>query len=249
MKDAQRLLDQFLGTGNAMTGGSTSGGGAGGIGGALQQGLGGNLGGLGGGAVAGGLVALLLGTKGGRKLGKNAVKYGGMALIGGLAYKAYRDYQSRQHGQAPASAPSGMSGEPDVIEAPQGSPFSPEKAPGGAGSFSLAILRAMISAAKADGYIDPDEQSRIFAKVDELGLGAEEKAFVMDELRSPLDIEQIVAAATSEEAAAELYAASLLAVDPDHPAEKAYLQMLAARLNLPEGLVAALHESVAEHQE
>lgn len=246
MKDAQRLLDQFLGTGNQMTGGSNAGGG---IGGALQQGLGGNLGGLGGGAMAGGVVALLLGTKGGRKLGKKALKYGGMALVGGLAYKAYRDYQARQSGQAPASVPSTGRGEPDVIEAPQDSPFSPAAAPGGADNFSLAILRAMISAAKADGYIDPAEQQKIFEKVDQLGLGAEEKAFVMDELRSPLNIDTIVEAATSEEIAAELYAASLLAIDPDHPAEKAYLQMLAARLNLPEGLVAALHESVAEHQE
>jgi uncharacterized membrane protein YebE (DUF533 family) len=37
--------------------------------------------------------------------------------------------------------------------------------------------------------------------------------------------------------AAEVYAASLIAINPDTPAEKAYLAMLAARLNLDPGLV------------
>jgi uncharacterized membrane protein YebE (DUF533 family) len=40
----------------------------------------------------------------------------------------------------------------------------------------------------------------------------------------------------------EVYAASLLAIDPDHPAEKAYLQMLAARLGLADDLVREIHE-------
>ena len=43
--------------------------------------------------------------------------------------------------------------------------------------------------------------------------------------------------------ATEVYAASLLAIDPDHPAEKAYLQMLAARLGLAEDLVQEIHRT------
>ena len=38
-----------------------------------------------------------------------------------------------------------------------------------------------------------------------------------------------------------VYAASLLAVDPEGAAEKGYLAMLAARLHLDAGLVAHLH--------
>ena len=41
--------------------------------------------------------------------------------------------------------------------------------------------------------------------------------------------------------ATEIYAASLLVVDPEAPAEKGYLAMLAARLGLDPGLVAHLH--------
>ena len=49
--------------------------------------------------------------------------------------------------------------------------------------------------------------------------------------------------APSEEAA-EIYAASLLAIDVDNPAERGYLGMLAARLNLDEKLVEHLHATV-----
>ena len=112
--------------------------------------------------------------------------------------------------------------------------------------MSLAILRAMIAAAKSDGHIDADEQRRIFAKLDELDLGMEEKAFVIDELRKPLDIDAVVAAAKTPELAVEVYAASFLAIDPDDPAEQAYPAMLASRLQLDPGLKAAVEREAAK---
>lgn len=44
--------------------------------------------------AAGALAAVLLGTGPGRKVGGAAVKLGGLAAIGGLAYKAYQNYQN-----------------------------------------------------------------------------------------------------------------------------------------------------------
>jgi uncharacterized membrane protein YebE (DUF533 family) len=41
--------------------------------------------------------------------------------------------------------------------------------------------------------------------------------------------------------ASQVYAASLLAIDADQPAEQAYLAELAARLRLPQGLIQELH--------
>ena len=84
MFDTKKLLDQFLGGQGAPSTGRT---------GQSTGGLSG-LSGLGGGALAGGLAALLVGTKTGRKVGKTALTYGGSALVGGLAYKAWRDWQS-----------------------------------------------------------------------------------------------------------------------------------------------------------
>lgn len=243
MFDAKKLLDGFLG--NA-AGGAQQGTGGGDMMARGQDYLRSNAGGLAGGALAGGLAGLLLGTKGGRKLGKKAVTYGGMALVAGLAYKAYRDWQGNQGTAAPAPASGAASGDPAVLPPPAESPFAPEQQPGGDRAFALVLLTAMISAAKADGHIDAQEQRRIFDKLDSLELDNDAKAFVMDELRAPLDLDRVVAGASTQEAALEIFAASRLAIDPDHPAEKAYLDLLAARLGLEAGLVAEIDRAVRE---
>ncbi len=76
-----------------------------------------------------------------------------------------------------------------------------------------------------------------------MDLSAEDKAFVFDELSAPLDINAVVDAADTPEHAAEIYAASLVAIEIDTPAEQAYLQMLAARLNLDADLVNEIHKA------
>ena len=90
-----------------------------------------------------------------------------------------------------------------------------------------------------------EEQARVFAEMDKLTLSADDKAFVMDELRAKLDVDAVAGAATSPEMAAEIYAASLMAVRVDNAAERGYLAMLAARLKLDERLVAHLEQNVA----
>ena len=104
----------------------------------------------------------------------------------------------------------------------------------------------MIAAAKADGHVDAAEQANIFAAMDKLDLDRDDKAFVMDELRAPLDVDAVAREARNPEQAAEIYTASLLAIDVDHPAERGYLAMLAARLNLDDALVQHLHATVEE---
>jgi len=111
-------------------------------------------------------------------------------------------------------------------------------------SLSRHLLRAMIAAAKADGHIDAKEQSAIFAEMDRLPLDTDDKAFVMDELRKPLDVDAVAHAASTPEEAASIYTASLLAIDIDNPSERAYLGLLAARLNLDDALVKHLHATV-----
>lgn len=237
MFDAKSLLDQLMG---ATGGGVAKGRGQGGSSDLLNQGKD-FLSSQGGGLALGGLAGLMLGTKTGRKIGGKAATYGGLALVAGLAYKAYQGYQANQQG-----IPNPTHAQPDALEAPRDTPFDPAQAPGGENAFAVTLLTAMISAAKADGHIDADEQKMIFEKVGEAELDAESKAFLMDELRSPLDLDKVVAGATSPETAAEIYAASRLAIDPNHAAEKAYLQMLAARLNLDPALVNEIELAVKQ---
>ncbi|OYW57655.1 MAG: hypothetical protein B7X99_09925 [Rhizobiales bacterium 17-65-6] len=195
------------------------------------------------GGAAGGLAALLLGSKRGRKLAGSALKYGGLAAIGGLAYKAYRDYQAKQAApQVPASARTSV----PLLPPPADSAFAIENAPQGAETFALEMVVAMINAAKADGHIDAEERARIEGRLSEGGLDPDERAFLSRELAAPMDIERVVKAAKNKEEAVELYAASFIAITPDHPAERGYLQMLAARLGLEPELVESIERTVRE---
>jgi len=203
------------------------------------------MGGVAGGLAAGGLLGLLIGNKKVRKTaGKMAggvVGIGGAAALGALAYRAYQNWQD---GGSPQSAPPSPSSPPPLP--PASSKFIPSAAPARDGRpFELALVMAMIAASNADGHIDRDEQAMIFEKVGELPLDAEDKAFVFDKLSTPPSLQDIADLAEGPEQSAELYLASRLAIDPDHPMEKAYLEGLASRLSLPTELVQHLEEQVA----
>ncbi len=200
----------------------------------LKSGLGG---GLAGGLLSGALARAGTGGKGG-KLGKKALKVGGMALVAGIAWQAYQKYQQQQSGRPAASAPASS-------RWPEALPVPVQRAAADPG-HGLAVLRGMIAAAKSDGAIDADEQQRIFVQLGQLDLSAEEKAFVLEELARPLDIDAVVAASRNPAVAAEVYAASRLVIAEASPAEQAYLSLLAARLNLEPGLVGELDRRTAD---
>lgn len=184
---------------------------------------------------AAGLAAGLL-LSGGKptKLLGNAAKLGAVAAVGGLAYKAWQSYQEKQTGAAQASAPR----EDAFIPAP-GNEAAQE-------DLGKSLVRAMISAAKADGRIDAEEKDAIFERLKTMPLSAEEKAWVFDELSTPLDINAVVSRADTPEHAAEIYAASLVAITADTPAEQAYLEALAAKLRLDPALVTEIHKAAGE---
>ncbi|MBM3541666.1 MAG: tellurite resistance TerB family protein, partial [Alphaproteobacteria bacterium] len=124
--------------------------------------------------------------------------------------------------------------------------FLPGTAPAAGGEpFELALVRAMVGAARADGHIDAAEQSRIFEQVERAGLDAEAKAAVFDLLNAPVGVSEVAASAATPEQGTELWLASRLAIDPDNPAERAYLDALAHRLALAPDLVQHLERQAA----
>lgn len=186
------------------------------------------------GAIAGGLLGVLL-SGNARRLVGTGVKVGGAALIGGLAFKAYEDWKNGK-AAVPADGPIAL---PEPTDA-----FLP-RSDAKAEDLALRLLTAMIAATKADGLVTMAERARIAEHLPKLGLGAEAEGLIATELDAPLDFNRIAALATTEEEAAEIYAASLMAVDANGAAEKGYLAMLAARLNLAPGLVDHLHANIA----
>lgn len=210
----------------------------------VQQGITNNLGGFAGGAATGGLVGLMLGSKKARKIGGKAVKYGGMAAIGGLAYMAYKNYKAAN--QAPtsqATAPHTSVPQFNQVQsipiqpAPVDSGFDPSEAQDATGAdLRVALIKAMIHAAKSDGHIDAEENTKIRQQIAETDLAGDEKAFLFDQLDGPADPLAVASWAKDEAQGAELYLASLLAIDLDHADERRYLDRLGDALRLPEPL-------------
>lgn len=175
----------------------------------------------------GSLGALVFGSKSGRSVAMSAAKLGGIALIGGLAYKAYQSYQ--------AGKPLLDANQQPILPAPAGTGFEPQAA---SDSIALTFIRAMIAAAAADGQIDATERNTILAGLKEAGLDAEAHQWLAAEMAQPASIDALVEAAASPERATQIYAAARLAIDPDTPAEKDFLAGLAGALGLDVELVA-----------
>lgn len=156
--------------------------------------------------------------------GGGLMKYGGLAVIGMLAWKALRTWQASSGGRSAFA-----SGTPDAG-------FSPAAAPGGPEAFSGVLLAAMAAAAQADGEIDEEEVSRIGGGLERMGTASPERDALIAILTTPVDPNEVVAAATTPEAALQIYAASALAIRPDNEAEHAYLEWLASALGIDQGL-------------
>jgi uncharacterized membrane protein YebE (DUF533 family) len=189
--------------------------------------------------AAGALVAVLLGTGAGRAVTGSALKLGGLAAIGGLAYKAWQNYQNGKQPAEPNAA------EPELLPPPADTSFHPSQAPQGEQEFALTLVRAMIAAAKSDGHIDDEERKKIADKLSLSGIGSEAEEFLLSELEAPLDLDGLVAAAKTDAQKVEIYTASRLAIDPDSRAERGYLDMLAGRMKLPDALVDHVEATVS----
>ncbi len=185
------------------------------------------LGKLGAGVAAGGVLGLLLGTKRGRSIGGSALKYGSVAALGAVAFRAYTQWQTQQAAQTPTAA-SVPARTVNLLPAPE------------VEAHSRAMLQAMIAAAKSDGHLDERERDLIDAELVRLQADASERQWMEAELRRPLDPAEVARAAATPELAAEMYLASLLVVDETSFMERAYLDELARQLRLPAGLKAEL---------
>ena len=104
----------------------------------------------------------------------------------------------------------------------------------------------MIAAAKADGHIDDAERRKISDRLSLAGIDADAERFLREELERPLDIDALVASASTEEQRVELYTASRLTIDPNSRAERGYLDLLAGRLHLPDALVDHVEATVSQ---
>ncbi|OJY38697.1 MAG: hypothetical protein BGP06_08615 [Rhizobiales bacterium 65-9] len=187
-------------------------------------------------AALGGLAAAIFGTGAGRGLAMNTAKLGGLAMIGGLAYRAW---QNHQQGKPLLD----IAQQPQLLPAPSGSGFD-----AGAATNETAMLyiRAMIAAAAADGNVDANERAMILNGVKQAGLHAEANAWLEQQINKPASVQELVAAAKGDQQiATQLYTAARIAIEPDNGAESNFLRQLASGLGLAPQLVAQINATAA----
>ncbi|MCE8014943.1 tellurite resistance TerB family protein [Halomonas sp. MCCC 1A17488] len=180
--------------------------------------------------LGGGAMGLLVGSKRGRKLGGKALKYGAVAAVGVLAWKAWQNSQAAKAGGVQAAGDA----EGERVEVLEGELQERR---------SLELLQAMIMAARADGHIDAQERELIAQQIDALGADDELHRWVERQLSAPLDADALARQADSPQAAREMYLISVAVIDEQNPMERAWLDQLAKALELTPELAGEL-----EHQ-
>ncbi|RVU85360.1 tellurite resistance TerB family protein [Leucothrix sargassi] len=237
------------------SGGSSTGGLGGMLGGLMGGQTGGSTGGLGGilgnlagtsntaqgGAGLGGLLGSVLGGQSG-----GAAAGGGLGgLLSGLAGQ----------GQQGTGGLGGLLGQLGGATAPTsgsspdfGSMFNdalqgkePEQVSDTDEQNAAVLLRAMISAAKADGQLDAEEQAKI---TEHLGdVSAEEAEFVRNELAAPLDLQGLISSVPSG-LEQQVYLMSLMSITLDTKEEAVYLDSLRQGLNISEQASNEIHQQL-----
>ncbi|MFC1459201.1 tellurite resistance TerB family protein [Microvirga arabica] len=207
-----------------------------------------------------GLAGLLFRGRKKSKLTGNLVKLGGLAVIGGLAYKAYQNQQaakgSAAGGAGGATVPT-MDGtqaaaaempasqayqavEQSALSVPETSRFHPVSQ---TEDDALLFLRTMVAAAAADGHIDEAERSRIVKGLTEAGIDPEATRWLDTEMASPADVEELAANVNDPEKAAQVYSAARIAIDPDTIQEREFLNQLAEALDLDPAVRAQIDDT------
>jgi uncharacterized membrane protein YebE (DUF533 family) len=176
------------------------------------------------GAILGGLLG------GGGDSVKGALGGGALAMLASIAFKALQGA-----GQAPAGGGAAAPG----FNLPGLTAPETQEQEQAVEATAQVVLKGMISAAKADGQIDQAEMQRIVGKLQEVGMDEKTKAWVMREMSQPLNLDALAAEIPSQQVAAQVYAASLLAIEVDTDAERRYMAQLAQKTRV--------HPEVAQH--
>lgn len=182
------------------------------------------------GALASAVLLGLLGTKTGRSLTGTAIKLGGLAALGTAAYKGYQNWQ--QTGDPLSSTKAAKA----VHELPAEQ----------ASARSLLMLRALVSAAHADGHIDDQEVQAIRHELIEMHLPESVAAEVEAIVDAPLSAHALASMVDDQQAAAEVYLASRIIINQQSSSqEQGYLQDLAQAMGLSKDLQRSLDQQIA----
>jgi uncharacterized membrane protein YebE (DUF533 family) len=198
---------------------------------------------------------MVLGSLGGRrKRSRRATRFltggGGSFLnastllaLGGLAWGVFETMGRQNQGAQAQPAAGGPVTPPPLPDAPP-AVAAPAPVPAGIPEGAVRIVRLMISAARADGILAPDEREAILAHARPAGL----EALAAAEIDRPTPLEAVVSNIEDEAQRKDLYTLAFSIVRADEQvtgAERIYLARLASLLGLDPRSVAALEQKAA----
>lgn len=180
---------------------------------------------LGAGAV-GGIAGALLSGKRMKKMAGTALTVGGGVAAGALVWNLYQKWAAGRN--AAAEEPQQPAASSFTTALPQANAVvEPD---------SMIFLEAIFLAARADGHIDEQEQSRIQSLVKEMFPGQDMSALIETLLNRPIDPAALVRKVRSPQEGQALYRLSCFMVDVDHFMERAYLDTLAQNLKIEQSI-------------
>ena len=159
-----------------------------------------------------------------------------MAMLAGLAFQAFKNMNRQPAGMQAAM---GSNEIPLGLRAPVNEVEEQELE-----QTATLVLKGMINAAKADGQIGEKEIQKIIGRVKESDGDDQMQQLILEEMKRPLDLDGLVKEIPNEAVAAQVYAASLFAIEVDTPAEREYLEQFVLRTGLDTGVAQQLQSAV-----
>ena len=104
------------------------------------------------------------------------------------------------------------------------------------------LVQAMVAAAQADGGPDPGDHERLAAALRRLNASEAHRSALTSAIDRPRPLFEVLAQVKDVQAGAQVYAASLLAIDRRKRVNRYYLRYLAARLQLPSDVARSLEQ-------
>ncbi|WNL39889.1 tellurite resistance TerB family protein [Halomonas sp. PAMB 3232] len=192
-------------------------------------------------ALGGGAMALLMGSRPGRKLTGKALKYGIVASIGMYAWNAWQSSELRNGPSAGADA----EWDRDQARTASGEhidSLSSEHQE----QRSRTLLQAMILTARATGQSEEQTRTRVTQKMSDLGADDELYAWVEKQLSAPLEASVLAEQADSPQAAREILLVSLAVAGERHEMESDWIEQLVDALGLDRETVIRLKRKAAQ---
>lgn len=157
-----------------------------------------------------------------------------MAMLAGLAFHAFKNINRRPVGMHSVI---GGNETPLGLRAPVNSAEEKELE-----QTATLIIKGMINAAKVDSQMGNEEIHNIIDCIRESD--SDMQQLIFEEMQLPLNLDSLVNEIPNEVVAAQVYAASLFAIEVDTPVEREYLEQFVQRTGLDAEVAQQLQTAV-----